>query len=235
MAVLSEKFEFLALGLPIEVELQGMTDQNDLYFSQIMDVGNESMLISIPQRQGRIASHLYPGDHVLLRVLLQDAHYSCNCRMLSWQEQPQGLFVSLPSQVQRIQRRNFVRVDAELPIHLTLFDPNQPDQPDQIIGNIDSSTTDLSGGGLMAISEFEVAIDTLAEGKIYIPPENGDATQKWETIPFQAQVCRCLPHNGKFLIGVSFIEMNEGTRDRIIHYIFRYQRETIQHKPHLSI
>ncbi|HEY9842167.1 MAG TPA: flagellar brake protein, partial [Candidatus Obscuribacterales bacterium] len=183
MAVLSEKFEFLALGLPIEVELQGMTDQNDLYFSQIMDVGNESMLISIPQRQGRIASHLYPGDHVLLRVLLQDAHYSCNCRMLSWQEQPQGLFVSLPSQVQRIQRRNFVRVDAELPIHLTLFDPNQPDQPDQIIGNIDSSTTDLSGGGLMAISEFEVAIDTLAEGKIYIPPENGDATQKWETIP----------------------------------------------------
>lgn len=225
------KPEFLELGQLVEVDVPApVAGPATVYYCQIMDFDARQILISIPQRKGLVAGGLSPEQILSLRVFLSDASYACTCRVLAWQEQPQGLRLSLPLTAERIQRRNFVRVDAELPVVLQL--PEEQSAGREFQG----STLDLSGGGLMLISDFSLPLESRLSGRLYLPSEKiSENLQDFDILNFEAEVCRCEAQQSNYLLGLSFLDLAENLQDRLVRYIFRYQRESLQKRVHLNI
>ena len=72
--------KILEIGLPIEIEIP-IYDKSkgkeffDVYFSQIIDFDENSISVSMPQRQGNVPL-MYKGDTIYLRLTTDEAIYS---------------------------------------------------------------------------------------------------------------------------------------------------------------
>lgn len=222
---IGQVLDLLRIGLPIEVQVP-MPDpeQSNVFFSQIMDCDASSLQISAPQHRGQRVDILLDGDPIYLRFSHEGVAYTCECRKLGWVHQPEGMRVSLPEQIERIQRRHFVRVDAELPVTLML---QLPDGAEVLL---QTRTTDLSGGGMLITAERELPLYLDAELILSLPPEQPGPQA--ELLRLKAQICRLLRKDERFQIGLSFMNISEPQRDRLIRYIFRYQRESLKAKPY---
>lgn len=247
--------EFLAIGQPVEVEIQHpLASEVEIYFSQIIDLSPAEMLIAVPQRRSRVLNGLGRDETLRLRIIQADAGYACLCRVIGWQSQPEGLRLSLPQALERIQRRHFVRIDAVLPV--VLMPPASPgaaseaspvaesvaesaaevlEEPALARIELQTSTLDFSGGGMMVLLEQALPMHGELAGRVYLPAaQPDDSPQAFEIVPFDAEVCRCDPLAGKYLVGLNFVRLPEPLRDRMIRYVFRYQRESLQNRPHLA-
>lgn len=244
--------EFLVIGLPVEVDVQhSLASEVEIYFSQIMELSPDEMLIAVPQRRSRVLNGLDRDETLRLRIMQADAGYAFVCRVLGWQSQPEGLRLSLPQAFERIQRRHFVRIDAVLPVVLTLPAGSHPNSLPELgpaaealegqvaeLAQIElqTSTLDFSGGGMMVLLEQALPMHGELQGRVYLPSAKPDDPQQaFELVPFDAEVCRCDAFEGKYLVGLNFIRLPEPLRDRMIRYIFRYQRESLQNRQHLAL
>lgn len=216
--------EYIVIGLPLEVDIpkwdrKKKSDISDIYFSQLMDFDDISLSISLPQRQGSLMPSLGKGTTVTVRFSLKDAIYIGTAEIIRWEKSPQSLIVTRPYRVTRIQRRNFVRVEANLPVNFII------QQQDDKAFIIKAETTDISGGGLLVyLSQF---LPLFAELDIELEISTGSAKPVVLKIP--SQVCRSNKLRDDFYqIGISFLDVQENDRDKIIKYIFKRMRELRQ-------
>jgi c-di-GMP-binding flagellar brake protein YcgR len=106
-----------------------------------------------------------------------------------------------------MQRRNFVRVDAILPV---VFEPE--DGPP-----VRGTTLDLSGGGM--------------RGQVTSPLPDGSAVRvtidlpTGESIGCVASTIRCIEGD---VYAFEFAEIGGADRERLIRFVFAYQRERLQ-------
>ena len=216
--------EYIVIGLPLEVDIpkwdrKRKVELSDIYFSQLMDFDDDSLYISLPQRQGSLMPSFGKGTEITIRFPLKDAIYTGITEIIKWEKSPQSLSVTRPRRVTRIQRRNFVRVEAELP--LTLIIPQQ-DEKKLVIKSV---TTDISGGGLLVFLSQFLQLFTELDVELEIP--TGSA--KPVILKIQAQVCRNTKIRDDFYqIGLSFLDIEESDRDKIVKYIFKRMRELKQ-------
>lgn len=223
-----DPFAFLAIGLPIEVQVPLQDSElTDVYFSQIMDLDARGIHISTPQRQGQVTQLFDSGDPVYIRIGLDGAFYTCLCHMLGWSGLSEGMVLSLPRQVRRLQRRRFMRIAASLPVTLKVLTQG-PDLPSEWLPAV---TTDLSGGGMMIRSAIELPVYTETEVRLSLPT---DGNRQARLLVFRAQICRCVTHETGYQLGLSFDEMSDNLRDRLISFIFCLEREIIRSKSHLA-
>lgn len=234
MAYTQDVLDILEIGLPIEIEIPTENTRfADVYFSQVMDIGADYLTVSLPQRQGEVAGGMGLGSEINLRVALEDdATYLCICRVRNWSRTPPALVLTFPHLVHRIQRRNFVRVDAAVPLKMTFYDHADKSASPFVQGTM---TTDLSGGGMLVTSPYPLPIYQDVEIEISLPnilkPE-----EPLEIVTCKGQICRSKELGpNKFQIGISVTEIEENERDKIVRYIFKYQRESLKSKPHLSV
>lgn len=223
----------LEIGLPIEIEIPtANTRFADVYFSQVTDIGDDYLTVSLPQRQGQVASGLSLGSEINIRVALEaDATYLCICRVRNWSQTPPALVLTFPHLVHRIQRRNFVRVDAEIPIRMIFHDQSDKSAAPFVL---DTMSTDLSGGGMLVRCPYALPIYQDVEMEITLPSLL-DPLEPPVIVACKGQICRSKElGTDKFQIGVSVTEIDENERDKIVRFIFRYQRESLRRKPHLT-
>ncbi|PKL74830.1 MAG: hypothetical protein CVV27_18520 [Candidatus Melainabacteria bacterium HGW-Melainabacteria-1] len=225
----SDVLDLLQIGLPIEVQVpMPDSEQTNVYFSQIIDRDQARLHISAPQRSGQQIDILLDGEPIFLRFSHAGIAYTCACRKLGWHHDPEGMLISHPYQVERIQRRNFVRVRAELPVTLTLLDARIPDPV------IRTRTTDLSGGGMMIVYDRDVPLYIDAQVQLTLPPESDSRGTVFDTLSLSAQICRSIACAEGFQIGLCFLNVAEKTQDRLVRFIFRHQREQIKDARHLT-
>lgn len=198
------------------------------YKSNIQDVSSDTIAIGIPMKEGLFLP-LHKGDQ--FKVF----YYHTEKEVYEFQgivtgrkaeNNVQFILIEYPKAIKEVQRRAYVRVRVGQPIRYVRISGGTPAKMAEDIlnsGKGDSATlVDISGGGLslklsgkaapgdMIIADIDLLKDKVRVGGKIV------RTNKDE--------------NGNEMYGVSFIQIDERSRDKIIQLIFeimRKQRKTV--------
>lgn len=211
-----------------ELNINGRLDvywEDAIYKSTVQDISDDYFAMSVPMSEGRYLP-LERGEKVEIIYYDNLVLYKFIGVVISRKidnNVPQ-LILQFPDRVQRIQRRNYVRVDLIEYINYCQFIDDK--KIDDIYYEDDENIfkailLDVSGGGIkLKIKERVKANDILL---IQLPTNEG-------ILKLKGRIVRVIKDDdNRNLCGISFIELNSKTRERIIRYVFdimRKQRNT---------
>jgi len=189
------------------------------YKSRIADVTDDYILMEVPmnEKTGRM-KRLYIGDELALYFMAEGGVKNYfNSYVLGHKEEVIRLVVIKkpePESISKIQRRNFLRVGAELEIAVKLMEKLQ----------FLAYTEDVSGGGISfrCDGNWPLKNDDKIACWITIPFRNGTIDHVW----FKGEIVR-VKHleTGKQLAMVKFTEIPERERQKLIRFCFERQFE----------
>ncbi|NLJ99959.1 MAG: hypothetical protein GX318_01820 [Clostridia bacterium] len=184
--------------------------------TMIQEVTSEHIAIHVPSYRGR-ERKLNPGDYVTARVFSKDAQYVFKSTVLGQREEKVILYLlSLPSHIERIQMRDFVRVKVQMPAEYRLLKSKE---------DTDGSykkcfTVDMSGGGLQIVVPELVETGALMALRFTIQ----DSKDEDVLIKTFARVKRrdtAISKSGRYVLGISFEDIDERDRDQIIAFVYK--------------
>lgn len=189
------------------------------YKSRIADVTEKSIIIEIPlnEKTGRLKK-LYQGDEISAHFLGQGGvkHYFTTEVTAFTEDVIRLVELRLPelSAITQVQRRNFLRVLAELEIAVKLNDQIQ------FVG----LTDDVGGGGISFICDGHIPIgmNAIISCWVLAPFKNGTI----EHIPFTAEVVRVKSTDtGRQLVMIRFADIADRERQKLIRFCFERQMD----------
>lgn len=127
-----------------------------------------------------------------------------------------SVMMKILSGVHKLQRRNFYRLQAFVQLKINCKTDNK-------VINMKCNTADISGGGVKALFFRRIDKGTIIKMFIKIP---GIEDQQ-----ILGKVVRCLPSMKDvsiFEIGIEFVDINSQTRQTILKYIIKKEREIIK-------
>ena len=192
-----------------------MTDEQ--YHSRVEEIYPDSLVIAMPMSKG-YPVNLSKGETFYGRVTHKGSAYQFSSTLIEKRVHPLPVWIiSEPSNINQIQQRDFVRIDARLPVSLQVIQQND------IAEKINVLTKDISGGGTLLI----------AKNRLYA----GDHVKLTIELPLN-HVIRC---NGQIVrvekpledlmvywTAVRFTDIMENDRSKIIQYTFKKQLERRQ-------
>lgn len=179
------------------------------------------MVIAMPF--SRFETAFAPGTPLIVTATVRFAAYRFHasvveCRMGNgvW-----TVYLTRPKWVERVQRRNYVRVPVKLP---TIISPVRPSsEGDTLIRGV---IHNLSGGGAGVATPVALPRGTLIRVRVPLPI-TGEAG-------FDARIIRCSPLEGndsfRYLVQCEFLYIPEETRSLIINYCFDVERDLIRQR-----
>ena len=212
---MSNSDQNLKINQKIEIEIPKGPYQGS-YNSKVSDITKDKITVMaiyerenvIPVNKGLEVNLLYEGD---------SAFYSLTTKIIDRVGSPlPSLILKNTDQIERIQRRSYFRlkVNKDIKYYVIKEHKKEEGQPDFK----KTTAIDLSGGGLkMVLNEdlkindrllFDLQIDEfekLIEGKIVRIKYNTDGYSK--------------------TAGVEFVDMERKDTDKIMSYLFNYQRK----------
>lgn len=171
----------------------------------------------------RFETALAPGTPLTVVATVHFAAYRfyasvVECRIIN---DARTVYLTRPQWVERVQRRNYVRVPVKLPTIVSPMRPS-PDENALIRGVI----YNLSGGGAGVATPMALPQGTLIRVRVPLPII-GEAG-------FDARVMRCSPLEGDdsfhYLLQCEFLYIPEETRSLIINYCFDVERDLLQQR-----
>jgi c-di-GMP-binding flagellar brake protein YcgR len=214
------KPEFVEVNELVQVSV--VDDPNSrAYPSRVEDIVGQKVNIAWPTDNGaRVPFH--QGEKLFLAYLRKDAVYGIEVVVDNTMHSPiPMLVVHSTTGVQRIQRREFVRVAAMLPVELSgKLAPDETSAKGSQVLIIKAHTNDLSGGGLSIQHKSPLPIGAVFETKLTLPgvaPLNLLAKVVRQESKLDAYQSRI------FRVGLAFLSINEGARSRIIRYVLEVQ------------
>jgi c-di-GMP-binding flagellar brake protein YcgR len=209
---------FLKINQIIEIEIEPGSDYSGIYRTRVEDLDEKGIVIGMPINKGNLVP-LRPNTVVIIWHWDNSASYAYYCKVKERIFEPVPL-VSLdwPFQKKKIQRRNFVRVPANLEIEFALVKEDSREET-----YYKSHIRDLSGGGTQFISKVKFQKGDILKIRLFVPNEiiNCKAKVMWVEYEIKDNLER-------YLIGIKYIDIPEKVRDKIIKYVFTRQRELIK-------
>ncbi|MBI6873110.1 flagellar brake protein [Clostridium aciditolerans] len=218
---MSDNMEFL-VNQKIEIEME-----DGIYKSNIQDVTDEYIGISIPVNEGKYVP-LRKGEKVI-------CHYYYNKDIYRFETVVSGrkidklliIMLKKPEKVVMYQRRNFARVPLMVNIYCGILENSKKIEN---IGNnqiefFDAYSLDISGGGLrLAIDrKFEKRLNLGSMLMMTIPLNDENLTVKGKIVRVEND-----RKNPKIICGVSFVDLDRLTRESIIRLVFKTMREQMK-------
>lgn len=185
------------------------------YKSNIEDVQDRYFAISIPIKEGQYIP-LRAGEKVEVLYFNDNNIYKFFSKVLG--RKIDGIpvvLLSKPDKVQVIQRRRFVRISHIVPAKYakTTKEAKIPGEG-TVLG---ATLLDISAGGVRIRISEEVSRGEFVE--VYFPLSGEEFILKGELV----RVIK--DKDGKYACGVSFIDLRERDRDKIVRFIFQLMRE----------
>lgn len=194
------------------------------YSTYVSDIDQTSLSVAFPMF-GETTVPLPIGEEIAVEYLIRHNDRGIfHTRVLS--HAVQGVPVAtlqLPSgdQIERVQLRNFVRLEASLPLHFSVLQEKAKgdEQSEKVF--LASRTNDISGGGAQILCPEEYPVGTRLEMVLQLDEEN---------LPIIGEVVRAHGRIGptEIWLGVRFVLIDERTREKIVRYIFSEQRSRRQ-------
>ncbi|ADG82372.1 flagellar brake protein [Thermincola potens] len=206
----------IKINQPIEIEVNFSLGINK-FKSRVEGITEKNLVVAAPMVNRQIVP-LKIGTQVTVSYLDNAALYTFDTVVLATDLKPvPTLTLDKPYNIKRVQRRNFVRIDAKIPMTFCLLKENLEKNSDFYY----ATTIDISGGGIMFSTEnplhlgdlleihmaFPDGVNVLAIGKVVRVIKNGQGDQQM------------------YSVGIEFNIIEESERDKIIRYIFNQQRE----------
>lgn len=203
--------EFLREG--VELRIHHGPERTESHRGLVVAIARSEIRVS--GRWDRLPS-LHRGAFVMASVADPRGLYCFDTEILAFQEVPvAAVKLAIPAMANRIQRRNFFRLEERFPVKLSYPDKLGP-------RTVSGTTFDISGGGLRAsfqgIAEvpalpFEVGVElTLAPSE---PP-----------LAVQGMVLRTQrAPSGATIFSLKFANLRPADQDRICRHIFVRQAE----------
>jgi c-di-GMP-binding flagellar brake protein YcgR len=185
--------------------------------ARIADVLDEHILIEIPIRAktGKL-KRLYAGDEISAYYLTEGGVKNFFVTsVLGFREDVLKLVVIKKPELEaitKVQRRNFLRVPAELEIAVKISEHIQ------FMG----MTDDVGGGGISFLCDkiVPIQVNNIASCWLLVPFKNG----KVDHVPFKAELVRIKPtDNDLVIVMLRFIDISDRDRQKIIRYCFERQ------------
>jgi c-di-GMP-binding flagellar brake protein YcgR len=207
-------------NLFIQIAAMDEEESQEVYKTRIADINEAYIALEVPisVKTGQL-KRLFTGDQLSASFQTDSgAKVFFNSEVLGFKEEEVIKLVLIkipePDTITRVQRRNYLRVSAELEVAVKIQDRLQ----------ILAMTEDVSGGGLSFICEG------------HIPFQSKEIISCWllihykvgtvEHMPFKAEIVRIKPlDTGEQLLMCSFVEIAEHERQKVIRYCFERQLE----------
>lgn len=196
------------------------------YISRIEDVADGKILIGWPTSAG-IRAPLHENDQLAVTFVECGGAFSFSGQVIERIFDPIPLIRLLPdSQIQKIQRRNYVRVPAMVETRLfsrvVTVDKNDPSKDANMIA---TRTINLSGGGFLIHAPALPRLGGIYDVRMMIPGSD-------YPLEMTAKVVRCDkvadPVKGDYYAaGFAFVQVQEHARRRIVSYVFRFQQSSL--------
>ncbi|MGM0409724.1 MAG: flagellar brake protein [Bacillota bacterium] len=201
----------LKVNQSIEVEIRkGAYSGN--YASKIEEINEDNIKILTPFKRGEIIP-VHIGTNLNIFFTGKDAAYTFHSQVIDrLKEKVRLLVITPPEEINRIQRRDFFRLDVKKDAKYRKV--NEELEPEEEY--LETSTIDLSAGGVRLALESELAKGDLIEIIIDIP------VLEEEIIGEVRQIYSL--KNGK-AAGIEFKGISQHTRDSIMSWLFDYQRK----------
>lgn len=199
----------------VELEVHD-PDFEGKYASRVMDVTKKEIELMAPTEKGELVP-IRRKTKVTIDYIGQRAMYRFDSIITRRFRDPvAGIAIKKPRRVERIQRREFVRLEINIPIKYRLsVEEGEPEEFKK------SYTIDLSGGGLRFISDEKLPEDEFLEIRLGMDRVNEVIFGKI------ARVAQTEDNDG-YEIGLEFKSLSPATQDEIVSWIFNKQREMIR-------
>lgn len=187
------------------------------YSSRVEEILPDSIILAAPLKRGVIVP-LRVGDTITVNYYGKTAGYSFTTKVTATNYKKVPLIaVEKPQEITKIQRRSYIRIPTSIPVRFTVL--NEQKQPTSL--SYWSETIDISGGGVAIISPIKLSCGGYLDMELDVPRKG--------IIQVMGRVARIeeikTEYGKKFLLGISFLAIDESDRDKIIQYVFELQRE----------
>jgi c-di-GMP-binding flagellar brake protein YcgR len=191
------------------------------YITKILETRDGGFVVYAPSFRGTILP-IPPGETLHLHFSRDEAHYEYECRILERFPGPipTVLLSGTDATLQRVQRRSFFRLGANVPVTMDPVSPlpgtPPPGPPSQGV------SVNLSGGGLLLESPELYPEGALLDLHLGIPDGAPAARVRAEVI---RDAGRATPGaRGTWFLAVEFLELPRSVEERVTRYIYLLQR-----------
>ena len=207
--------EDLEVNDNIEIEIkQGY--YKGQYQSRISDKKEDKLYVLIPYNDGKLVP-IGTGVEVEVLIAHDSAAYKFKSRVINRIKEPiPQLIIEAPDNEDfiKIQRRKYFRLEVKRKVFYRRVNKDWEPKEEEFI---ESSTIDISGGGIKMVLNEDLPNNIFIELMLDIPAIEGvkivsKTVRKYE-----------LP-DGK-AIGVEFLDINPRSRDALMGWLFDYQRK----------
>lgn len=193
-------------------------DEEEAYVTQVIDI-DRYLRIQMPETKTGVPIKLDSGKSVIINFY-DDVHGMCtfDSRIIQLEDGSTIIKKPEPEAIKRIQRRRFFRVNAAVPLQITLR-AKEEDVEDKVW---ELYTHDISGGGVSFLNEREIlAEDDFLHGTVELKRANEEPV-----VSFTAKVVNIMKQiNNFYKISLEFQEVTEKGRSEIIRYCMFKQIE----------
>lgn len=203
--------------LHIQVNSIDEEEAKQEFKSRIAEVGETTISMEVPinEKTGRL-KRLYQGDELSAYFVTEGGVKNYfNTSVITFSDDVIRLVIIKKPELEaitKVQRRNFLRVPAELEIAVKFSEQLQ----------FTSLTDDVGGGGISFIcdSYIPVAANYTISCWLLVPFKNGQI----EHVPFKSEIVRVkLLETGRQQVMTRFSEISDRDRQKIIRYCFERQ------------
>jgi c-di-GMP-binding flagellar brake protein YcgR len=190
------------------------------YPSRVEDLQGENVTLAWPSDGGvRVSFRI--EESVYLSYTRTDAVYGIQGIVKRTVTEPMALIqVHLVGQVERIQRREYVRVQAILPVEMILSSTVEEGLAPSIT-KISTKTIDLSAGGMAIHHKAVIPHGTLFDVQLNLPGSSSSLRLLAKVV--RDSVFRDAYNEKMHRYGLMFLSVPEGTRSRLVKYVFDAQ------------
>ena len=208
--------DFLEVSQRLQIEIKTGSYAGK-YHSRIEDLSENTITIGAPFHHGAIVP-VNPGQNLLITAIAESALYNFSSLILEKKQEPLPvLIVTKPESMQKVQRRSFFRVKADIPISYRVL----PNLTAPSFGEFkQTKSIDISGGGVLLLTDEPFGKETILELKIDLPKHSSISAVA--RVVFLKDTQR---PDKKKEIATEFVIIEESDREKIVKFIFEKQRE----------
>lgn len=207
-----------SIGQTIQFHIvsQDKQEEEQLYKTRISDIESDQLFIEVPFDERGATKSLYAGDLLKVSYISNvdkvNYFFDAYVRGMLQDNNIRQYIIDKPakSEISKVQRRSFLRVDAEL----------------EVAGRVGSDrflavTVDISGGGLSMMTPTKLYENDTIECWLLIQYRN----EQIEHVPFQGEIVRIKEEDEGYLLMVRFTNIAESDRQKIVKYCYEKQLE----------
>lgn len=220
----------ITIGCKIElVSLDDITTNvknKKVFVSKIYDILDTNLLqIAMPIYEGNIVP-LSIGSTYSASFFTDKGLYECQVSVTSRYKNGNLYFldVKLTSNLNKVQRREFFRLDCSLDATMRIMSDEEYDTGiyDEDVSWEKARIVDISGGGVKLLKQGYIEPNEIIVIRFELPVEEGLSFMQ-----LVGRILRSSPLQGRAGIydeRIEFININKENRDKIVKYIFECQR-----------